>query len=119
MKLVRERVGAVTMAIGDGANDVSMIKAAHVGVGISGEEGLQAARSSDYSISQFRYPPYGLPYLDLVGLAFLDLQARFSLTHYYISREVASYPWQELLPPYLKSYSILFLQKYYSLFDSG
>jgi phospholipid-transporting ATPase len=45
----------VVLAIGDGANDVSMIQAAHVGVGISGQEGLQAARSADYSISQFRY----------------------------------------------------------------
>lgn len=47
--------GKVTLAIGDGANDVSMIQAAHVGVGISGEEGLQAANSSDYSIAQFRF----------------------------------------------------------------
>jgi phospholipid-transporting ATPase len=43
------------LAIGDGANDVSMIQAAHVGVGISGVEGLQAARSADFSISQFRF----------------------------------------------------------------
>ena len=40
-----------TLAIGDGANDVSMITTAHVGVGISGLEGQQAARSSDYSIA--------------------------------------------------------------------
>lgn len=39
-----------TLAIGDGANDVSMITAAHIGVGISGLEGQQAARASDYSI---------------------------------------------------------------------
>lgn len=39
-----------TLAIGDGANDVNMITAAHVGVGISGKEGQQAARSSDYAI---------------------------------------------------------------------
>ena len=44
-----------TLSIGDGANDVSMITAAHVGVGISGLEGQQAARSSDYAISQFSY----------------------------------------------------------------
>jgi phospholipid-translocating ATPase len=42
----------MTLAIGDGANDVSMIQAAHVGVGISGEEGLQAVNSSDYAIAQ-------------------------------------------------------------------
>jgi phospholipid-transporting ATPase len=40
-----------TLAIGDGANDVSMITAAHIGIGIRGLEGQQAARASDYSIS--------------------------------------------------------------------
>lgn len=43
-----------TLAIGDGANDVSMITAAHIGIGISGLEGQQAARASDYSIGQFK-----------------------------------------------------------------
>lgn len=46
---------AVTLAIGDGANDVSMIKAAHIGVGISGQEGMQAVLASDYSIAQFMF----------------------------------------------------------------
>lgn len=46
---------SITLAIGDGANDVSMIQSAHVGIGISGLEGLQAARASDYSIAQFRF----------------------------------------------------------------
>ncbi|KAH6575423.1 hypothetical protein BASA62_001894 [Batrachochytrium salamandrivorans] len=56
VKLVRKNVeGAVTLAIGDGANDVSMIQAAHVGIGISGQEGLQAARSADFAIAQFRF----------------------------------------------------------------
>jgi len=45
----------VTLAIGDGANDIAMIQASHVGIGISGREGLQAARISDYSIAQFRF----------------------------------------------------------------
>jgi len=44
-----------TLAIGDGANDVSMIQSADVGIGIAGHEGLQAARSSDYAIGQFRF----------------------------------------------------------------
>ena len=43
-----------TLAIGDGANDVNMITAAHVGVGIRGVEGQQAARASDYAIGQFK-----------------------------------------------------------------
>ncbi|KAI0053249.1 calcium transporting ATPase [Auriscalpium vulgare] len=55
VKLVKKNSKALLLAIGDGANDVSMIQAAHVGVGISGVEGLQAARSADIAISQFRY----------------------------------------------------------------
>ncbi|PLW36136.1 hypothetical protein PCANC_16682 [Puccinia coronata f. sp. avenae] len=56
VKLVKKNIkGSITLAIGDGANDVSMIQAAHVGVGISGVEGLQAARSADVAISQFRF----------------------------------------------------------------
>ena len=50
--LVNNEVNAITLAIGDGANDVGMIQAAHVGVGISGVEGLQAACASDYAIAQ-------------------------------------------------------------------
>ncbi len=45
----------VTLAIGDGANDVNMILQAHVGVGILGKEGQQAARSADYAIGQFKF----------------------------------------------------------------
>ncbi|XP_055843321.1 probable phospholipid-transporting ATPase IM [Episyrphus balteatus] len=55
VELIKRSRNAVTLAIGDGANDVSMIKAAHIGVGISGQEGLQAVLASDYSIAQFRY----------------------------------------------------------------
>jgi magnesium-transporting ATPase (P-type) len=43
------------LAIGDGANDVAMIQQAHIGVGISGQEGLQAVNASDYAIAQFRF----------------------------------------------------------------
>ena len=45
----------VTLAIGDGANDVEMIRAAHVGVGIIGKEGMQAVNNADYAIGQFRF----------------------------------------------------------------
>uniref|UniRef100_A0AAX7TLR6 Phospholipid-transporting ATPase n=1 Tax=Astatotilapia calliptera TaxID=8154 RepID=A0AAX7TLR6_ASTCA len=55
VQLVKKYKQAVTLAIGDGANDVSMIKVAHIGVGISGQEGMQAVLSSDYSFAQFRY----------------------------------------------------------------
>ena len=72
--MIKVHKKAVTLAIGDGANDVGMIKgtriiyykyitiilfslpsAAHIGVGISGLEGQQAVLSSDYSFGQFRY----------------------------------------------------------------
>lgn len=57
VRLVRNYVepSPVTLAIGDGANDVGMIQEAHIGVGISGLEGQQAVNSSDFSISQFRF----------------------------------------------------------------
>ncbi|CAD7674806.1 unnamed protein product [Nyctereutes procyonoides] len=55
VELVKKHKKAVTLAIGDGANDVSMIKTAHIGVGISGQEGIQAVLASDYSFSQFKF----------------------------------------------------------------
>lgn len=55
VRLVKSKLSAITLAIGDGANDVSMIQSAHVGVGISGKEGMQAARSADFTIGQFRF----------------------------------------------------------------
>lgn len=55
VKLVRDSLDVMTLAIGDGANDVAMIQTANVGVGIIGEEGRQAAMSSDYALGQFRF----------------------------------------------------------------
>ncbi|XP_028927028.1 probable phospholipid-transporting ATPase IM isoform X1 [Ornithorhynchus anatinus] len=55
VELVKKHRRAVTLAIGDGANDISMIKTAHIGVGISGQEGMQAVLASDYSFAQFRH----------------------------------------------------------------
>ncbi|KAI8829565.1 hypothetical protein BJ741DRAFT_712833 [Chytriomyces cf. hyalinus JEL632] len=55
VSLVRKGLGAMCLAIGDGANDVSMIQEADIGVGISGKEGLQAVMASDYAIGQFRF----------------------------------------------------------------
>ncbi|KAL3838195.1 hypothetical protein ACJIZ3_022786 [Penstemon smallii] len=54
-RLVKEGTGKITLAIGDGANDVGMIQAADIGVGISGCEGMQAVMASDFSIAQFRF----------------------------------------------------------------
>jgi P-type E1-E2 ATPase len=53
--MVKRSRKCISLAIGDGANDVPMIQAANVGVGIKGKEGTQAARSSDYAIGQFRF----------------------------------------------------------------
>ncbi|KAJ7319678.1 hypothetical protein JRQ81_019189 [Phrynocephalus forsythii] len=55
VKLVRDKLKTMTLAIGDGANDVSMIQVADVGVGISGPEGMQAVMASDFAIPKFRY----------------------------------------------------------------
>uniref|UniRef100_A0A0G4HNZ7 Uncharacterized protein n=1 Tax=Chromera velia CCMP2878 TaxID=1169474 RepID=A0A0G4HNZ7_9ALVE len=54
VRLVRRGTGLITVAVGDGANDVPMIQEAHVGVGIRGKEGTQAVQSSDYAIPQFK-----------------------------------------------------------------
>ncbi|MFS7958698.1 putative P-type phospholipid transporter [Helianthus anomalus] len=54
-RLVRKGANKITLSIGDGANDVGMIQAAHVGVGISGMEGMQAVMASDFAIAQFRF----------------------------------------------------------------
>uniref|UniRef100_A0A4W5PKQ9 Phospholipid-transporting ATPase n=1 Tax=Hucho hucho TaxID=62062 RepID=A0A4W5PKQ9_9TELE len=55
VKLVRDQLRVMTLAIGDGANDVSMIQVADVGIGISGQEGMQAVMSSDFAISRFKH----------------------------------------------------------------
>ena len=68
VKFIKKKSDELTLAIGDGGNDVNMIKAAHVGIGIFGKEGYQAAYNSDYAISQFKY---------LKRLLFVD--GRFSL----------------------------------------
>lgn len=45
----------VTLAIGDGANDVSMIREAHIGVGLYGNEGMRAVQSSDFALGEFKF----------------------------------------------------------------
>jgi P-type E1-E2 ATPase len=49
------RLGQVCLSIGDGAKDVPMIQAAHIVLGISGLEGLQAVMASDFAIAQFHF----------------------------------------------------------------
>ncbi|KAF8328106.1 uncharacterized protein EI90DRAFT_2926464 [Cantharellus anzutake] len=55
VKLVKEGRSAMTLSIGDGANDVAMIQEANIGCGLFGLEGSQAAMSADYAFAQFRF----------------------------------------------------------------
>ena len=55
VNLMKTQTGLTTLSIGDGANDVSMILEAHVGVGLYGEEGMQAVQASDYSVGEFKF----------------------------------------------------------------
>lgn len=56
VKMVQDNEsGAIALAIGDGANDVAMITTAHVGIGLSGREGAQAARCADFACAQFKF----------------------------------------------------------------
>ncbi|EGT48150.1 CBN-TAT-4 protein [Caenorhabditis brenneri] len=52
---VKKKIKGNVLAIGDGANDVPMIQAAHVGIGITGKEGLQAAMACDFAIARFKF----------------------------------------------------------------
>ncbi|KAL1521781.1 hypothetical protein AB1Y20_021434 [Prymnesium parvum] len=56
LSMIRESTpGCCCLAIGDGANDVAMIKAGHIGVGIVGKEGKEAVNAADFAIGQFRF----------------------------------------------------------------
>ncbi|KAL7631634.1 UNVERIFIED_CONTAM: hypothetical protein RMT77_018059 [Armadillidium vulgare] len=55
VKLIKRHTGKRTAAIGDGGNDVAMIQAADVGIGIVGKEGRQASLAADFSILQFEF----------------------------------------------------------------
>eukprot|EP01080_Neovahlkampfia_damariscottae_P005715 gene5715-9535_t len=93
--LVQNKWHKIGLAIGDGANDVSMISEANVGVGIMGREGSQAARSADYAIPRFRH---------LKRL--LAVHGRYSLVRnaYYIQYS------------FYKNMVLTFIQVYYNFF---
>ena len=63
-EIMKRKPEAITLAIGDGANDTDMITAAHVGVGIAGVEGTAATNSADYAIGTLEC--YILYYLYMV-----------------------------------------------------
>uniref|UniRef100_A0A2K5I7J3 Phospholipid-transporting ATPase n=1 Tax=Colobus angolensis palliatus TaxID=336983 RepID=A0A2K5I7J3_COLAP len=55
VRLLQERTGKLTCAVGDGGNDVSMIQESDCGVGVEGKEGKQASLAADFSITQFKH----------------------------------------------------------------
>ncbi|VVC91180.1 unnamed protein product [Leptidea sinapis] len=73
VEMVASATGEVTLAIGDGANDVAMIQRASVGVGISGVEGLQAVCASDYSIAQDQQTHFILVLQEYMSLWFYNV----------------------------------------------
>ena len=50
-----DSTGKITLAVGDGANDVNMIQEANIGIGLYGKEGLRAVQASDYALGEFRF----------------------------------------------------------------
>jgi magnesium-transporting ATPase (P-type) len=55
VRMIKRGTNELTLSVGDGANDVSMLQEAHIGVGIYGKEGSQAARSGDYAIYMYKH----------------------------------------------------------------
>jgi len=55
VSFIKTSLKVQTLAVGDGANDVSMIQIADLGIGVAGKEGLQASMCSDMSIPRFHY----------------------------------------------------------------
>ncbi|XP_072294416.1 phospholipid-transporting ATPase IF isoform X1 [Eucyclogobius newberryi] len=96
----------ITLAVGDGANDVSMIQEAHVGIGIMGKEGRQAVRNSDYAIARFRF----LSKLLLVHGHFYYIRIA-TLVQYFFYKNVCF-----ITPQFLYQFFCLFSQQ--TLYDS-
>ncbi|XP_035269234.1 probable phospholipid-transporting ATPase IF isoform X3 [Anguilla anguilla] len=96
----------ITLAIGDGANDVSMIQEAHVGIGIMGKEGRQAVRNSDYAFARFKF----LAKLLLVHGHFYYIRIA-TLVQYFFYKNVCF-----ITPQFLYQFFCLFSQQ--TLYDS-
>ncbi|XP_040284215.1 probable phospholipid-transporting ATPase IF isoform X2 [Bufo bufo] len=96
----------ITLAIGDGANDVSMIQEAHVGIGIMGKEGRQAVRNSDYAIARFKF----LSKLLLVHGHYYYIRIA-TLVQYFFYKNVCF-----ITPQFLYQFLCLFSQQ--TLYDS-
>uniref|UniRef100_A0A336KFC8 Phospholipid-transporting ATPase n=1 Tax=Culicoides sonorensis TaxID=179676 RepID=A0A336KFC8_CULSO len=80
VKMVQNYLNVVTLAIGDGNNDVSMIQLANLGIGICGQEGMQSVMASDFSIPRFRFLKY---LLLVVGFWSRDRLTRLILYFFY------------------------------------
>lgn len=52
--IARRKMNKITLAIGDGANDVEMISEANIGIGLYGNEGMSAVQASDYALPEFK-----------------------------------------------------------------
>ncbi|MFT7810943.1 putative phospholipid-transporting ATPase IF isoform X2 [Arapaima gigas] len=96
----------ITLAVGDGANDVSMIQEAHVGIGIMGKEGRQAVRNSDYAIARFKF----LAKLLLVHGHYYYIRIA-TLVQYFFYKNVCF-----ITPQFLYQFFCLFSQQ--TLYDS-
>ncbi|XP_036410525.1 probable phospholipid-transporting ATPase IF isoform X1 [Megalops cyprinoides] len=96
----------ITLAIGDGSNDVSMIQEANVGIGIMGKEGRQAVRNSDYAIARFKF----LTRLLLVHGHFYYVRIS-TLVQYFFYKNVCF-----ITPQFLYQFFCLFSQQ--TLYDS-
>ena len=52
--LIRKHAQKTCVAVGDGANDCNMLQRANIGIGIKGNEGMQAFNTCDYGIEEFQ-----------------------------------------------------------------
>lgn len=88
VEFIKKKSNKVTLSIGDGGNDVNMIKSANIGVGIFGKEGSQAAFSSDYAISQFKY----LHKLILIHGRYLLMRNSYFVLYYFYKNMIFTLP---------------------------
>ena len=108
VKFVKKHTDRITLAIGDGENDVSMIKTAHIGVGIFGKEGYQTASNSDYAFNQFKY----LQRLLFVNGRFSLLQNIYFIFSYFYKN--VYYCLQSMISSFYNLYSgALFFDSFY------
>ena len=110
VEFVKKHTKEITLAIGDGENDVNMIKAANVGIGIFGKEGSQAAFNSDYAFYEFKY----LRILLFINGRFALLRNTYFLNMYFFKN--LFYTFQPIIFTFYSLYSGLFF--YDEFYDS-